>query len=147
MRDELATVGFPYIWVDEERKLKDILESRAATMTEKALVLEVMLDAVGIEAERLWIADRFEGRVDARVANPTWLDGMILRLKLDGQEIYLNPTNPTLAFGMLPPRYEDTLAIRLDKKKPEPLITPPTPASWNRRSAALKLAIDELGRS
>ena len=146
VRDELATVGFPYIWVDEERNIKDILETRAATRTEKALVLEVMLDAVGIEADRLWIADRFEGRVDARVANPTWLDIMILRVELEGEEIYLNPTSTTLAFGMLPPHYEDTLAIRLDKKKPEPLITPPSPASWNRRSASLVLTIDDQGK-
>ncbi len=146
VRDELATVGFPYIWVDEERTIKEILETRAATMTEKALILEVMLDAVGIPSERLWVADRFEGRVDVRVANPTWFDGLILRVTFDGEEIYLNPASTTLAFGMLPPRYEDTLAIRLDKKKPEPLITPPTPAAWNRRSASLALAIDEQGK-
>ena len=146
VRDELATVDYPRIWVYDKRSIKEVLENKTATMTEKALILELMLDAVGIEAERLWVADRFEGRVDARVPNPAWMDAMILRAELGGETVYMDPSSTTLGMGMLPSKYEDTILIKLDRKKPEPEISPATPASWNRRSASLELAIDEEGK-
>lgn len=145
VRDELVRVGFRDIWIHEERSIKDAIEGKAATNTEKALILEAMLSFIGIEAERFWVADRFEGRIDTRVANPRWFDGMILRAEIDGETVYMDPSRRTLAFGALPSPYEESVMLKVDKKDPNPELTPVSVSTKNRRSATLDLAIDEDG--
>lgn len=147
VRDEIQTVGFDSIWVSDQRSIKDALADKEAGMTEKALVLESLLKHMGIECERLWVADRYEGRVDPRVANPNWFDGLILRAEIDGRAQYMDPSRKTLAFGYLPSKYENTLILKLHKKEPEPQLSPSSPASWNRRLVNMKLAIDDEGRA
>lgn len=147
LRDEIALVGYRNIWVDEQRSIKDAVEGKAATMAEKALMLEAMLGHIGIESERLWIADRFEGRIDARVANPEWFEGMILRAEIDGETVYLDPSRRTLAFGALPSHFEETVVVKLDKKEPEAQLTPVSVSASHQRLAKMDLAIDEDGKT
>ena len=145
VRDEIVHVGLRDIWVDEQRSIQDAIEGKSASHTEKALILEAMLGFIGIEAERLWIADRFEGRIETRVANPLWFDGMILRAEIDGETVYMDPSRKTLAFGALPSPYEESVMLRLDKKDPQPELSPVSVSTANRRTATLDLAIGEDG--
>lgn len=148
VRDEIRTLDFPGVWLASERA-DDVVENRQGNMADQALVLRTMLDAVGIDeddARPTWIGHRDDGLVDPGVANPSWFRGTVLRVELDGETVFLDPSDPTLAFGTLAPGHEGSVAVACDTKEPEVLNLGASPASANRRRAELDLALDDEGR-
>ncbi|MCP4574153.1 MAG: hypothetical protein GY838_17465, partial [bacterium] len=86
------------------------------------------------------------GRIYPEVANPWWFDKVLVLVELDGERIFLDPSDRRLAFGRLAPGNEGTPALVVDRKKPEVITLPTTPFDQNHRRATLDLALAEDGR-
>ena len=71
---------------------------------------------------------------------------MLVLVELDGQKVYLDPTDRALGFGRLRAGHEGTPALIYDPKKPEQIVLPATPFDQNLRRAELDLALDDKGR-
>jgi hypothetical protein len=146
VRDQIETAPFSGVLVAEDAALGKRLAERKADRAEKALLLQAMLAAVKIDSRLVWAADRDQGAIDLAVPNPAWFDTMLVLVELDGQKIYLDPTDRALGFGRLHAGHEGTPALIYDPKKPEQIVLPSTPHDQNLRRAELDLALDEKGR-
>jgi hypothetical protein len=147
VRDEIATDDHWGIGIDENAALRRVLADRRGTPTAKALLLQVMLAAVGIESRPVWAADRERGRIDLKVTNPDWFERTLVAATIDGRRTFLDPNDRSLAFGRLAPQYEGTPAVVVDPANAESLTLPETPAAENLRRARLDLAIGADGRA
>ncbi|MBZ0113346.1 MAG: DUF3857 domain-containing protein [Thermoanaerobaculia bacterium] len=125
--------------------LGDVLKRGWGTPLAKAMILYEMLDALAIDSQIVWAADRRYGRIDIGVANPYWFTRPLVRVTLDGQEIWLDPVDKDLPAGQLSPFFEGQSAVLYDRKKPEVVPIEVTASESNRRSANLTLAVDEEG--
>jgi hypothetical protein len=147
VRDEIATVEGGHVGLSEYSNVDSVLDSRRGLPAEKALLLQAMLAAVGIESRLVWAADREGGSIDLRLPNPAWFDRVLVAADVDGRRVFLDPCDRALAFGHLDPGYEGTAAVLYDHKKPENIVLPESPFSDNLRQAKLDLELDAGGRA
>lgn len=145
VRDEVpnddSTAG---VVVGSESPVDGVLK-KGGDSAMKALLLLSMLDTVKIKAKPVWAAGHDSGTVDLRLANPHWFDRVLVAAEIDGTRVFLDPSEPHLGFGRLPAELEGTTALIPDRKKPEPLVLPESPAERNLRRAEVKLAVDDKG--
>lgn len=146
VRDEIETEPFIGVVVDSSSSMADALSGRRADRAEKALLLEAMLKAVKIDSRLVWAADRNRGAIDTELPNPSWFDTVLVRVDLDGQQVFLDPSDRSLGFGFLRPGYEGTPALLPDPKKPGGVVLPETPFDQNVERAEIDLALDASGR-
>ncbi|MEM8930227.1 MAG: DUF3857 domain-containing protein [Acidobacteriota bacterium] len=145
VRDEIQDRPFPGIWPAAERA-KDVLDSRQGNMTDQALLLARLLRAAKIDAQLVWAGHRGDGRVDPTVANPAWFRGSLVRTEIDGSSLFLDPSDPTLAFGAVSPGYEGSVMIACEADEPQVLTMKASAARTNHRHAGLDLELDADGR-
>ncbi|MEM9554798.1 MAG: DUF3857 domain-containing protein [Acidobacteriota bacterium] len=147
VRDEIrtdidgATLG-PRDGVDAE----DVLAAGFGTPAEKSLVLVTLLDGVKIDARPAWAANRLDGRIDANVPNPSWFDWPLVAVELDGATVFLDPSDPGLAFGQIAPHFEGMPVLLIDDRDAELVEVPFSTADANRRDATVDLTLDDEGR-
>lgn len=146
VRDEIETVAEPGVFPAEETSVDKTLSQRRGDYVDKALLLQAMLRAVKLDSRLVWAANRWNGMIDIRVANPAIFDTVFVALDLDGKPVYLDPSDRSLGFGRLRYGYEGMPALLFDKKKPETVVLPKTPFEQNVRRAAVDLALDAGGR-
>jgi len=146
VRDEIETVDQPGIFLAEGSSVEKTLSQKSGDPAEKALLLQSMLNAAKIDARLVWAADRANGQIDPQVPNPLWFDTVLVALDLDGQRIYLDPSDRALAFGRLQYGYEGTPALIHDARKPEGIVLPEPAHDQNARRAVLDLDLDAEGR-
>lgn len=145
VRDEIATEGFEGVGLDEGSSVGRTLADKKGDYAEKALLLRTMLEAVQIQARLVWAADRWRGQIDPQLANPAWFDRVLVAAEIDGQRVFLDPSDRSLAFGQIQYAYEGTPAVIHDRKKPETIVLPEIPFDQNGRRAVIDLALDEAG--
>jgi hypothetical protein len=145
VRDQIATEELEGVTLREGATVDGALARGSGDYAEKALLLQRMLRAVGVEAKPVWAAQRSRGQIDPQLANPAWFDRVLVAAEVDGQRVYLDPSDRALGFGHLQPDYEGTPALIPDPKKPETVVLPLAPFEQNRRSAAIDLALDASG--
>jgi transglutaminase-like putative cysteine protease len=145
VRDEVRTTDSTGVWI-RDGKADQVLENRAGSASEKSLLLYTMLDALKIPARILWVANRRDGRAELEVPNPTWFEAVVLQVEDGGETLSLDPSDRSLALGRLPPHYENTGALVVDRKKPEAVILPASPYSANLQKATLNLEVDAEGK-
>jgi transglutaminase-like putative cysteine protease len=146
VRDQIEDDGYIGVLADPKRGLDEVLEEHKGDRAEKALLLQAMLAAVKIDSRLVWAADRDRGAIDPTLPNPHWFDTVLVRVELDGQKVYLDPSDRTLGFGRLRAGYEGTPALVYDPKKPEGIVLPETPYDQNLEHAEVDLALDAQGR-
>ncbi len=146
VRDQVRTGDSTDVWV-RDGKADEVLAGGAGSATEKSLLLYTMLDAIKVPARVVWVASRNEGRAELDVPNPAWFDAAILQVDDGGETLSLDPSDRSLAFGRLPPHYESTRAVVVDRKKPEAIVLPASPYDGNSQVATLKLAVDADGKA
>jgi transglutaminase-like putative cysteine protease len=145
VRDEIASEDLPGVILRENATVDGVLARKSGDSADKALLLQQMLRAVGLSARPVWAAERGHGTVDPQLPNPGWFQRVLVAVELDGQRVYLDPADSTLAFGALSPEVEGTQAVLPDRKKPETVTLPVTPSDQSVRRAAVKLALDAEG--
>jgi hypothetical protein len=146
VRDQIEFSGYIGVSLDPDRGLTKVLSEHSGSRAEKALLLQAMLKAVKIDSRLVWAANRDRGAVDTALPNPNWFDAVLVQVQLDGQPVYLDPSDRALGFGRLRAGYEGTPALIHDAKKPEGVVLPVTPFEQNLRRAELDLAVDAKGR-
>jgi transglutaminase-like putative cysteine protease len=147
VRDEIATEEANHVWLPQYSTAAAVLDKRRGEPAEKAVLLQAMLGAVRIESRLVWAADRENGAIDMRVANPAWFDRVLVAAQIDGQRVFLDPADRALAFGHLEPGYEGTMALVFDRRKPESIVLPEASFGENLRRARLELTLDSGGRA
>ncbi|MFL6258925.1 MAG: DUF3857 domain-containing protein [Thermoanaerobaculia bacterium] len=146
VRDEIRREPGYGVLIDPDSSLKKVLAERRGTAAEKALLLQAMLKAAGIESLLVWAADRDRGTVDTTLPNPNWFDTVLLRVELDGQSVFLDPSDPALGFGQLRADHEGAPALIPNPNVPQGIVLPETPFDQNLRRAEIDLALDAKGR-
>lgn len=145
VRDEITTEDLTGVNLRKDSTPDSVLRAGRGDLADKALLLQTMLEAAGVDAHLVWAADRREGLVDVRLPNPGWFDRVIVAAEIDGGRVFLDPTVPLLPFGRLLPGLEGTPALLFDPKRPEELTLPTSSSSANGRQAEVTLALDEEG--
>jgi transglutaminase-like putative cysteine protease len=145
VRDEIATADGKEVWPDKGSAVEDVFSDAKGTCVEKALLLQTMLEAARIASRLVWSADRWHGQIDLTLANPAWFDRVLVAAEIDGQRVFLDPSDRALGFGQISYAYEGTAAVLYDRKKPEPIVLPETPFDQNGRRAVIDLTLDEAG--
>ena len=142
VRDEirLESLGDPDASIDK------VLAAGRGDEGDQALLLQAMLDGAKLDAEIVWASTRSNGAPDMNTPNPGWFDTNLVHLELDGQPVYLLPTDRGLAFGQLPPDLEGTQALVFQRKDPQVVTLPATPFTDHRRNARIDLALDDEGK-
>ncbi|HEX4499038.1 MAG TPA: DUF3857 domain-containing protein [Thermoanaerobaculia bacterium] len=146
VRDQIENEPSRGVLPDPEISLEKVLAARKADRAEKGLLLEAMLKAAGIDARLVWAADRERVTVDPQLPTPSWFDTLLVRVELDGQPVYLDPTDRSLSFGRLRGGHEGTAALLYDTRKPEMITLPETPFYKNLRRAEIDLTLGADGR-
>lgn len=146
VRDEIRADPYIGVAVNPEDSLGKILSKKEGSRADRALLLHAMLKAVKVGSRLVWVRDRADGTVDPQLPNPAWFDNVLVMVELDGQRVFLDPTDSSLGFGQLRSGYEGSLGLIYDKKKPEEIVLPETPFDQNVRRAEVDLALDEKGR-
>src|SRR5687767_3412392 len=111
VRDSIETIDEPGIFPAEGASVDKTLSQRRGDYVDKALLLQAMLRAAKLDSRLVWAADRWNGLVDIRVANPAIFDTMLVALDLDGKRYFLDPSDSSLAFGHLRFHYEGMPAL------------------------------------
>jgi hypothetical protein len=146
VRDEIQGRQGYGVLVDPGVSLKQILAERSGDPAQKALLLQAMLKAAGIDSRLVWAANRNRGAVDTTLPNPNWFDTVLVMVELDGKQTFLDLSDTALAFGQIRAGHEGTSALIPDMQKPEGIVLPETPFDQNLRRAEIDLALDEKGR-
>lgn len=145
VRDEIGTLDLPGVIPHLGEGLDEMLRARRADIAGKGIMLREMLEAAGLDADLVWAADRSFGVVDTSIANPNWFERVLVRVELDGREVFLDASEPGAGFGYLVPALEGMPALVYHTRKPEVIEIPTRPFEENRRHAAVELRVDESG--
>lgn len=146
VRDQVETEDLPGVGLPEDTTADSVLAARRGDSAGKALLLQAMLQAAGVPGRAVWASDRDDGKFDATFPNPRWFDRVLVMLDLDGQRIFLDPSDRSLAFGHLAPGEEGMPALIYDRTAPEIVALPETPYTENVRRARVDLEVDAQGR-
>jgi Domain of Unknown Function with PDB structure (DUF3857) len=148
VRDEIRNIEDTGPWIAEGTSVDRILANREGTPADKGLLLQAMLNAVGVDSQLLWAADWRRGRILADLPNPGAFDRVLVRTRREvGTGLLLDPVDASLAAGRLSPGYEGSVAVVHDPKAPETITLPLTSFVTHKRQASLQLAIDAEGRA
>ena len=91
VRDQIETEDLPGVGLPEDTTADSVLAARRGDSAGKALLLQAMLQAVGVPGRAVWASDRDDGKFDASFPNPRWFDRVLVMLDLDGQRVFLDP--------------------------------------------------------
>jgi len=97
--------------------------------------------AAGIEASGVWVSDRSSYFFDSQMMDGSRLDSNVVLVKLNGQDLYLDPGSPLISFGMLPWSETGVSGYKVDKDGGSWVTTtlPRSSQSLIDRKAQLKL--------
>lgn len=147
VRDDVKTAEDDRGSIALESDLADVLAERSGTRSEKALLLEAMLHAVGVETVWILGTSARSGALDDGLPSFGNLDRVLVGARLNGVTLALDPSDRCLAFGQISPSLQGTRVLMLPRfgvvPKLQSLST--MPADANARRAEIELAIDEQG--
>ncbi len=146
VRDQIALVDLPGVTSKVGESLDDMVREQRADHAGKALILEAMLDAAGLRPELVWAADRRFGRIDTSVASPGWFEAVLVRVELDGAEVFLDPSERGNGFGYLRSALEGMEALVYSRLKPRVIRLPVRPHAANARQVTVDWTLDGEGR-
>lgn len=148
VRDEIRTISSYGLGVDRDKGVSKVLKDGSGDVVEKALLLQAMLKSLKLKPapDLLWATNRWDGQPDLTAINPWWFDRALVRVILDGEPLYLDPADDSLAPGHLSPSVEGTTALVFDTKKPEIVELPKASFDESTRSSHVMLRLDEDGR-
>lgn len=146
VRDEIATEPVPGVLVAESDGPDAVLAARRGDYAAKALLLVTLLDASRLKADLVWTASRRDGIFDSTLPSIVWFDRPVVRVVLDGQPVFLDPGDRSLAFGHLDAEHEGTQAVLFRRRKPELITLPTSEFANHQRQATVTLTVGDDGR-
>lgn len=118
----------------EERQKEQLKVNDSASETLKhgfgdardiVIAFVAMARAAGFDASILAVSNRREEFFYKEVLSARQLDGLIVDVKVNGKDIYLDPGTKFCPFGLIRWMRTSTQALRLDKKSPTFVTIPP----------------------
>ncbi len=146
VRDEIRTSPSLGVGVAEDEKADRVIKDLYGVPVAKALTLQAMLDAIKVDSDLIWVADRTSGFIDFEAPSPWWFDAALVRVMVDGEPIFLDPVDRSVGFRRLAPYYEGTRGLLVHQGKPEIVELPRSAIEDNSQRAVVNLEIDEDGR-
>lgn len=122
-----------------------VLKEGKGTSAEQASLLHTMLDAAKVDSQLGWVRPRSWGRVQKGIPNPGQFSHVIVVAEVGGQQVFLDPTDPELPYGQLPPHLQGVDCLLVGGKEPQWITTPTSEAYLNERFARLHLQLGEDG--
>jgi hypothetical protein len=151
----LENADFARVKDESERKalhVKAEVKSAAEVWNEKsgsgndlAALYLALAHADGLDARGVQVANRSRRIFDNNYLTLSQLDGLVIVLRLDGKDIYLDPGEKLCPFGQL--AWQHSLAGGLDQGNPGPAVTPPNSTKDAITAHAAELTIDAQGNA
>ena len=129
----------------EIRRAEDIWTEQSGSGNELALLYLSMLRAAGLEAYAAAVADRDQGRFDPNHADFDQLDTVLVILRTEGQDIYLDPGEKKCRFGMLSWKHSGASGVRETSGGYDLATSPTYPYTQNKTLRTGDLDIDSQG--
>lgn len=126
----------------DNRNVEDVLKHDYGTWQDVNRLFVGLARAAGFEASLVYIPRRDENLFFPGDQDPSELPDQIVGVKLNGQDIYLDPSSPAYGFGLLPWYEDGVLGLWLSKQGGDMVQVPVTPSTEARivRRLNVKLA-------
>ena len=122
----------------------DVLAHGYGFSNEIAELFAALARAAGVQADILRVSSREERVFDPRLLSGQQLPWELVRVRLDGADLFLDPGTPMCPFGLVWWPYTSGPALKLDREGGE-FVTVPTSAAdkaVTRRTASMTLSPD-----
>ncbi|MFZ5501247.1 MAG: hypothetical protein ACOY58_04970, partial [Candidatus Micrarchaeota archaeon] len=134
---------------DRNMDLSDAMRAGQNHTYQGTLLFSYLLEQARIPHQRVLIANRYMIRYSPLIMNG-WLYGFTNAVRVElpkGEVRYFQPGQKDLPFGCLPPEYQDSLALWMEKAadRPSHEFTPLNRLETDRRHISFDLAVDERG--
>lgn len=130
---EIRNLSYERERTDEERKKEKLKENEGVAEIFKrgygdrgdiTVAFAAMARAAGFEASVMPVSSRKDAFFIREVLSSRQMNSQIVDVKLNGNDIYLDPGTRFCPFGLLPWTHTSTQALRLDKKSPTFVMIP-----------------------
>lgn len=106
----------------ELKKAQDVWTEKGGTANELAALYLALARASGLEANAIEVVDRSENSFDPNMLSLLQLDSLLVTVRIDGKDIFLDPGQKFCPFGQL--AWKHSLAGGLQQNMKEPIFTP-----------------------
>jgi hypothetical protein len=102
VRDNFTCTDYSDMYID--KSLKDVVKNKKGTVAELNLLLTAMLRYANIESDPVILSTRSNGKINTTYPIMNKFNYVVTSASLDGQDYYLDASEPMLGFGRLPVR-------------------------------------------
>ncbi len=127
----------------ELRPAEDVLREKSGTGNELAALYLALTRAAGLEAYGIQVSGRDRHIFDPRYLSLDQLDVLLVLLRIDGKDLYLDPGEKLCPFGQL--AWQHTLAGGIAQNSKAPVYTPPNQAKDALTGHVADLTVDSRG--
>jgi hypothetical protein len=127
----------------QAKNAENVWEEKSGSGNDLALLYLALVRASGLEAFGLKVVDRSERIFDSNYLSLRQLDALLVVVRIDGKEIYLDPGEKLCPFGQL--HWSHTLAGGLAENLNHPVVTPQNLSKDGITAHSADLTIDAQG--
>lgn len=127
----------------ELKRAEDILSEKSGSGNDLAALYLALARAAGLEAYGVKVADRDESIFDPNYLSLSQLDSLLVLLRIDGKDVYVDPGEKLCPFGQL--HWKHTLAGGLAQNAKGPVYTPPNQSKDAITAHTVDLIVDAQG--
>ena len=127
----------------EVKKAQDVWSEKSGDSNDMAALYLALARAAGLEAYASKVADRDRRIFDPNLLSLYQLDSLLVVLRIDNKEVFLDPGQKLCPFGQL--AWKHSLAGGLQQGMKDPIFTPPNPSKDAISAHSADLTVDEHG--
>jgi hypothetical protein len=131
--------------IDDFQDVGDIWKAGFAGDNQLSWLMAALVRAAGLHADLVLASTRDHAFFDDRTMDPDQLRVTLVHVQLEGRDVYLEPGQPSLAFGELMWTVTAVKALRLDANGGTWVNTPVPPSTQSRAERNAVLTLDESG--
>ncbi len=130
--------------LEENKSAEDILRHGYAYGNEVNYLFTALARAAGFDAKIVEVSDRRHGQFEANVFDSSQLDAMVVAVRMDGADLFLDPASRFCPYGLVPWYEANTTGVRWDALGGAVVSVPPLSSETAiiQRTADLKLLQD-----
>ena len=127
----------------ELKKVQDVWSEKSGSANDIAALYLALARAAGLEAYAVKVADRNRRIFDANLLSLYQLDSLLVVLRIDGKDVFLDPGQKLCPYGQL--HWTHLLAGGLQENVKTPIFTPANLAKDSITAHNADLTLDEHG--
>jgi hypothetical protein len=129
----------------EVKSASEVWNEKSGSGNDLAALYLALARAAGLDARGIQVADRSRRIFDSNYLTLDQLDALVVALKVDGKDVYLDPGEKLCPFGQL--AWQHSLAGGLDQASAGPAVTPPNSTKDAITAHAAELTLDAQGNA